>query len=501
MKTPLGLSQTTTILLLSVVMVVLFLLGVALVIIDPIPDPVPRVTLHAEDRGDEILLNHLSGDQLAKQTTIIKINGQPVNEGNLELINGIWPFNAGETVKIFSPAGDMERVIEVYHTGRKGDYFLIDKIVIPAPKKEPEFVDLPIEPLVTLTPTEKPTIIPVYVSELNPNQPPVADFTADKRIGDPPFTVHFTDLSWGYIDNYQWNFGDGTTSMLQNPSHTYFIPGSYTISLLVTNGYGSNRKTLENFITIGSPPNTEFLVEPMEGKAPLQVQCTDLSTGNPKEWAWSFGDGQSATSQNPTHIYQDPGTYTISLTATNSYGSSNLIKQDHINVSAQTLHDIYIVNSWGGSITQNGYIKFRITGNGPNTIKIGGSIRDLQKGDIIQLILENSSEGRISMTSSEILAFNFDDVSLFANDEPVTRGTINDLKISGYDSFSSTLALVIPQNDSIQTLIIDDASRTFVKNPQITFQNIGPDSWGRMNYQKSALSMNYQGGAEEYVIT
>jgi len=489
------------ILILSVVMVILFILGVFLVIIDPIPDPIPHATLEITGRGDEILVEHMGGDQLAKQTTTFIVNGQPVSDGQIELINGIWPFNSGEALKIFSPAGYSERVLEIYHTGRKGEQFLIDKAVIAAPVKEPEFVDLTIEPLVSGTPTEKPTIIPIFLNDAEPNQPPAADFSADKRIGDPPFTVQFKDLSWGSIGNYQWNFGDGTTSMLQNPSHTYFVPGSYTISLLVSNGYGSNRKTQENFITIGSPPQTEFLVEPVEGKAPLQIQCTDLSIGNPKEWSWSFGDGETANTQNPTHIYQYPGTYTISLTATNSYGSDNRIKTDHVTVNAQTLHDIFIQNSRDGYIESGGFIKLRVTGEGANTIKIAGTIETLKKDDVVQFILEGTSDGRLSSTSSDLLAFNFDDVSLFINNERIARGTINSVKINGYDSYSSTLNIISPAGDNIQTLFIDDNNMVFVKNPQITFQNIGPDSWGRMNYQKSALSMNYQGGSEEYLIT
>ena len=70
------------------------------------------------------------------------------------------------------------------------------------------------------------------------------------------------------------------------------------------------------------PPAAAFTATPTSGGAPLTVAFTDLSTGDPTAWAWDFGDGTSSSLRNPTHSYLAPGTYTVSLTATNSAGSS-----------------------------------------------------------------------------------------------------------------------------------------------------------------------------------
>ncbi len=70
-------------------------------------------------------------------------------------------------------------------------------------------------------------------------------------------------------------------------------------------------------------PVASFTASPTSGTAPLNVAFTDTSTGTPMSWAWDFGDGGTATVQNPAHSYAAAGTYTAKLTATNSGGSSS----------------------------------------------------------------------------------------------------------------------------------------------------------------------------------
>jgi serine protease AprX len=66
---------------------------------------------------------------------------------------------------------------------------------------------------------------------------------------------------------------------------------------------------------------------------PLTVQFTDTSTGTPTAWSWSFGDGGTSSSRNPSHQYMAAGTYTVSLTATNSGGSNTATKSGYITVA------------------------------------------------------------------------------------------------------------------------------------------------------------------------
>ena len=70
--------------------------------------------------------------------------------------------------------------------------------------------------------------------------PPVTAFTASPTAGLAPLTVQFTDLSGGRPTSWHWDFGDGTSSTEQNPTHTYASPGTYTVTLTVTNAHGTD---------------------------------------------------------------------------------------------------------------------------------------------------------------------------------------------------------------------------------------------------------------------
>src|SRR5208282_485760 len=73
-----------------------------------------------------------------------------------------------------------------------------------------------------------------------PPQAPVADFTGSPTTGNPPLVVQFDDTSAYLPTSWSWDFGDGYTSTLQNPSHTYTRVGIYNVNLTASNAYGSN---------------------------------------------------------------------------------------------------------------------------------------------------------------------------------------------------------------------------------------------------------------------
>lgn len=169
---------------------------------------------------------------------------------------------------------------------------------------------------------------------------PVADFTAFPRQGAVPLLVQFTDLSTGSPDHWVWNFGDGTTGATErNPSHIYYSFGNYTVSLTVWNDQGSSSITFSGYITVTPPvpgvPVANFVGNPTAGFVPLHVQFTDLSTGVPTAWQWNFGDGSpNATVNDPLHTYETPGTYAVSLTASNSFGEGTVTKTGFVTATA-----------------------------------------------------------------------------------------------------------------------------------------------------------------------
>ena len=167
---------------------------------------------------------------------------------------------------------------------------------------------------------------------------PVAGFTGAPVSGIMPMTVVFTDSSTYSPTSWSWSFGDGNTTnaTIQNPVHTYSSAGTFTVSLTVVNGGGSNTMTRTNYITVVPPvPVAAFNAAPKSGNKPLTVVFTDSSTNAPTSWSWNFGDGNTTNStvQNPVHTYLSNGTFTVSLVAANAGGSNTSTQSNLITVS------------------------------------------------------------------------------------------------------------------------------------------------------------------------
>ncbi len=144
---------------------------------------------------------------------------------------------------------------------------------------------------------------------------PDANFTFS---GDP--TVTFTDLSTNTPLTWDWDFGDGATSTIQDPVHTYTANGDYNVCLTASNAEGGSMECKS--VTIGNTPQVP-IADFTYTVSGLTVSFTDVSTYLPTSWNWSFGDGATSTLQNPSHAYSVYGNYTVCLTATNAIGSDD----------------------------------------------------------------------------------------------------------------------------------------------------------------------------------
>ncbi len=145
-------------------------------------------------------------------------------------------------------------------------------------------------------------------------------------------TATFTNTTVGNASSYLWDFGDGGTSTLANPVHTYANPGSYNVVLTATNACGSSTKTKVVDIVASAPPTASFSANPTTGCAPLTVNFTNSSTGA-TSYSWTFPGGNPATSTetNPTVVYDIAGVYTVTLTASNANGSNTATETITVN--------------------------------------------------------------------------------------------------------------------------------------------------------------------------
>ncbi len=166
----------------------------------------------------------------------------------------------------------------------------------------------------TETKTLTPLTVTASASPISGSAPLTVNFVSSVSGGQPPYT-------------YQWNFGDGYTSSSPNPSHTYAKAGTYTATLTVTDSAG-NSASYSAMITVSSPVSplsVSASATPTSGYAPLTVNFTSSVSGGqqPYTYQWNFGDGYTSSSPNPSHTYQQPGTYTATLTVIDSAGNQN----------------------------------------------------------------------------------------------------------------------------------------------------------------------------------
>lgn len=169
---------------------------------------------------------------------------------------------------------------------------------------------------------------------------PVAAFSASTpTVGCAPFTVGFIDQSNigdAIITQWIWDFGDGNTSNLKNPTYTFNSPGLYSISLYVKDLNGcSDTRVVTSFVKVYSLPKAGFNVnQQYYCKTPANVTFTNISSGNlPLSYYWNFGDNSTSKAKDTVHSYSNPGNYTVKLVITDTYGcKDSIIKQNNISI-------------------------------------------------------------------------------------------------------------------------------------------------------------------------
>jgi len=273
-------------------------------------------------------------------------------------------------------------------------------------------------------------------------QPPfVADFISNSTGGIIPLAVLFTDSSvntTALIDSWYWIFGDqglGNTSSLQNPTHTYTTAGTYSANLTIRNTSYSLVSTKLATINANATIVADFAAAPTSGYATLSVSFVDMSSPSDIfSWYWDFGDGYTSTDRNPTHSYTMPGTYNVSLTATNPDGSNTETKIDYITVSQSE------------DINPDSTLKFK-----PDLNVISNQTRYNRTAQISNVTSANWVNASILFDTSTIFITNvFANTTLYPDNTLVSSNIDNDggsitfnvTKLTPYNPGSSSASIV-----------------------------------------------------------
>lgn len=179
----------------------------------------------------------------------------------------------------------------------------------------------------------------------NTPYPPIANFTTPLATILPGTSINFMDLSLGLPSSWLWTFAGGSpaSSTLKNPvGIAYNTAGIYNVTLVSTNSFGTNTLTRTGYITVTSTPLpvVDFTASAVKACIANHISFRDSTHYAPTAWAWSFTpntitfvEGTTGTSQNPLVTFNSPGSYTVSLTASNANGSNTKIKENYVMIS------------------------------------------------------------------------------------------------------------------------------------------------------------------------
>ena len=142
-----------------------------------------------------------------------------------------------------------------------------------------------------------------------------SNFSASSLNGCAPFKVNFVNLSTS-ANTYTWDFGDGGANQSFSPIHVYSNPGTYTVSLIASNGITTDTMTFINYINVFPSPKA-IASASLDSVCPGQIISFTNSSIGSSSYTWNFGDGSSSIINAPSHSWTNSGIYTVTLVVAN----------------------------------------------------------------------------------------------------------------------------------------------------------------------------------------
>lgn len=320
--------------------------------------------------------------------------------------------------------------------------------------------------------------------DLNVFDPPVGNFTFATNNGCSNLPVQFTETTPQIPKttySFWWDFGDpasgpANNSNLRNPTHLFSGPGTYNVRYVGITTPGCLTDTITKQVVLDAPPVANFTVAP-----PLcinvPIQFNDNSTAGVTTWAWTFGDGGTASIPNPTHTYLTAGVFTVTLQVTSATGCPSIIFSQQITIGD---NGTLTLTSAPGSDNQTvcintpiSTITYLVAGGAT-----GGSVSGLPTG-----VTGSYAGGVITISGTPSVAgtFNYSVLTSGACNNPSSSGTI-------IVTADGTLSLSSAPGSDNQTVCIN----TTIAN--ITYTVGGGGTGGNVTGLPAGVSGNFASG-------
>ncbi len=190
--------------------------------------------------------------------------------------------------------------------------------------------------------------------------PPISSFSGSQA-GCSPVSVAFVNES-EYGTDYLWDFGDGNTSVQQDPVYTYFFPGVYSVTLTVNGISGTDTKIISNAVEVYPNAIANFDYQPIKVSSTGDKTFFYNQSANATLFDWSFGDGNYSNDENPIYQYSEVGDYPITLIANNEFNCPDTLTHfTYIKVEASgelTFPNAFVPSSGGptGGMYEQGVV-------------------------------------------------------------------------------------------------------------------------------------------------
>lgn len=182
------------------------------------------------------------------------------------------------------------------------------------------------------------------------NPLPTITISAIPREGCAPLPVSFSASSIPAPQNYSWNFGNGVTSILENPSTVYFNSGQYPVSLSITDVNGcSNSINEQNFITVHPKPVIGFTTSFEVGYIGQEITFNSTYTNSNSQWIWDFGDGTTITEQDPIaqHTFWSSQIFNVTHYVITEFGCMDTLSKSYTVITKIVIPNVFTPNNDG----------------------------------------------------------------------------------------------------------------------------------------------------------